>query len=587
MNINSVIIIGAGPAGLTAAHELVKNGISPIVLEKGDTVGGMARTVMYEGYRFDVGGHRFVTNIEAIQNLWETISGEDLIKVSRLSRIYYQKRFFRYPLYFSDVLTTLGVIESFLVLSSYFKSRILPCRQEDFFEQWVSNRFGERLYRAFFKTYTEKVWGIPGSKIRSEWAKQRIKGLSLTTVFLNALIGYQKSKSLTSEFYYPLQGPGMMWEGLKSAILSQGGEIRLNSEVVSLKHSNGRVVNVLCRHNENGVIEMPVHHIISSMPVNQLIARLDPKAPDDVLEAANRLEYRSFILVGLIIRKESLFQDQWLYIQDPEIQVGRIQNFKNWSPDMVADLRKTSLGMEYFCTEGDELWSKSDQDLIGLATKELASLGLVQREDITRGFVIRQSNAYPVYAEDHHKNLQVIRDFIGTIGNLQTIGRNGMHRYNNMDHSMFMGMLSAKNVTGERHHLWDYEETYPDVERKDMVAQRNFEKTVIQTFARMDTLALATAVGAVSGLFFFLLTLWLIMKGGDIVGPNLQLLGQYFIGYTVTLKGAFIAMGYGFVWGFVFGGLFGFFRNFCLSYYVYRAKKKAELLSLRDFFDQL
>ena len=587
MNNDSVIIIGAGPAGLAAAYELVKNGICPNVLEKGDMVGGMARTKTYKAYRFDVGGHRFITNIGAVQNLWETILGKDLIKVPRLSSIYYQKRFFRYPLYLSDVLTTLGTIESILILLSYFKSRSWPFREEKSFEQWVSNRFGERLYRTFFKAYTEKVWGIPCSKIRSEWAEQRIKGLSIVSVVLNALLGFQKSKSLINEFYYPLEGPGMMWEGFKSAILSQGGQIRLNSEAVSLHHANGRIVNVLCCINENEIIEMPVSHLISSMPIDQLIARLDPQAPDNVLEAANKLDYRSFILVGLIIEKKSLFPDQWLYIQDPKIRVGRIQNFKNWSLAMVPDPQKTSLGMEYFCTDGDELWSMSDSELIRLATKELAGLGLAQYKDILNGFVIRQPDAYPIYDEDHNEHLRVVRDFLGTIENLQTIGRNGMHRYNNMDHSMYTGMLSAKNVLGERHDLWDFEETHPDVVRKDVVSQRAFEETVIQTFVRMDKLALAIAVGAVSGLFFFLLTVWLIVKGGDIVGPHLQLLGQYFIGYTVTLKGAFIALGYGFFWGFLFGGLFAFFRNFFMAYYVYRAKKKAELLSFRDFFDQL
>jgi len=318
-----------------------------------------------------------------------------------------------------------------------------------------------------------------------------------------------------------------------------------------------------------------------------LIERLDPKVPDNVLEAASKLEYRSFILVGLIIDKESLFPDQWLYIQDPEMRVGRIQNFKNWSSAMVPDAKKTSLGMEYFCTDGDDLWSMSDTELIRLASRELADLGLARHEDILNGFVIRQPHAYPIYNEEHHEHLRVVRNYLGTIGNLQTIGRNGMHRYNNMDHSMYTGMLSAKNILGEKHDVWSFEETYPDVERKDVAAQRAFEKTVIKAFSRMDKLAFATAVGMVSGLFFFLLTVWLIVKGGDIIGPNLQLLGQYFIGYTVTLKGAFIALCYGFCWGFLFGGVFAFLRNFFLAYSVHRAKKKAEFFSLRDFLDQL
>ena len=467
MNNDLVIIIGAGPAGLTAAYDLVKNGISPNVLEKSDRVGGIARTITYKAFRFDVGGHRFVTNIEAIQHLWETILGKDLKKVSRLSRIYYQKRFFSYPLNFSDILATLGVIEGIKILLSYVKSRIQPYHEEKSFEQWVSNRFGMRLYHTFFKTYTEKVWGIPCSKISAEWAKQRIRGLSLFSVFLNALLGVGRSKSLIGEFCYPSEGPGMMWEGIKSFISDNGGKIRFNSEVVSLHHVNGYIINVSCRKNDNEMIKIPATHFISSMPINELIEKLDPKAPDDVLESAGKLEYRSFILVGLIIDKESLFPDQWLYIQDPRMRVGRIQNFKNWSSAMVPDTKKTSLGMEYFCSVGDDLWSMSDTALIRLASRELGDLGLSHHEDILNGFVIRQPYAYPIYDEDQNEHLRVVRKFLGTIRNLQTIGRNGMHRYNNMDHSMYTGMLSAKNILGERHNVWDFKETYPDVKRKN------------------------------------------------------------------------------------------------------------------------
>lgn len=584
---DSNIIIGAGPAGLAAAYELADRGRHPIVLEKGDMVGGMARTVMYKGFRFDVGGHRFITNIEEIQNLWESILENNLIRVQRLSRIYYRKIFFRYPLYFSDVLTTLGAIESFMAFSSYIKSRIFPYREESSFEQWVSNRFGEYLYRTFFKTYSEKVWGIPGSKIRSEWARQRIEGLSLASVFLNALTGYQKSKSLASEFYYPRLGPGMMWEGFKKDILKKGGDILLNSRAVSVHHAKARVVKLLYRQN-NDVVELPVSQIISSMPVNQLVAMLEPRAPDPVIKAADRLAYRSFIMVGLIIDREAVFPDQWLYIQDPEIRVGRIQNFNNWSPEMVPDHLKTALGMEYFCTIGDDLWSKSDQDLKDLASRELVYLGLLQYKDILDGFVIRQPDAYPVYGEDHQKNLKIIRDYLETIQNLQTIGRNGMHRYNNMDHSMYLGMLAARNITYDKiYNLWNHEETYPDIKTRKAPAGPGLEESVIRTFSRIDIFAFATAIGAVSGLFFFLITMWLIVKGGDIIGPNLQLLGQYFIGYSVTVKGSFIALVYGFIWGFIFGGMFAFFRNLFLSFYVYRIKHKAELLSFRDFFDKL
>ena len=588
MSNEPVVIIGAGPAGLAAAYELIKRGIRPIVLEKADKVGGIARTEIYKGYYFDIGGHRFFTKIEKINQLWQEMLGEDFLKVPRMSRIYYQDRFFNYPLTFFNALSNLGVIESLLILLSYFKARFCPYPEEETFEQWVSNRFGFRLYKTFFQTYTEKVWGIPCHKIGAEWAAQRIKGLSLIAAVSNALFGIQKAKSLISEFYYPLTGPGMMWQRFQEAVGAGGGQVRLNRKVVSLKRENGCIASVTCVEG-NKIMEIPARHVISSMPVTTLVALLDPKASDEVLEASRKLSYRAFIIVGLIVNKKDLFPDQWIYVHSPDVRAGRIQNFKNWSAAMVPDPEKTSVGMEYFCNQGDEIWTMSNAELIDLASRELSELGLAEIDDIINGFVVRQPNAYPIYDHEYNKHLKVIRDFLGAIDNLQTIGRSGMHRYNNMDHSMHTGMLAAQNIAGANHDPWEVneEKEYLEEDKKAEVEQLVCEKALARAFARMDKLAFATAAGSVSGLLVFLATIWLVIKGGDVVGPNLQLLSQYFAGYTVTVKGAFVAFGYSFFWGFLFGWAFAYLRNLFLAFYLYRVRKKAELLSLWDFFDHL
>ena len=586
MNDKPVLIVGAGPAGLAAAYELITRGVRPLVLEQTDTVGGLARTETYKGYSFDIGGHRFFTKIDRINRLWREMLGEDFLTVSRLSRIYYRGRFFNYPLGVLNALTNLGVIESFLILLSYLKSQVTPHRVEETFEQWVSNRFGQRLYRTFFKTYTEKVWGMPCHAIRADWAAQRIKGLSLFAAVANALLVKQRAKSLISEFSYPLRGPGLMWHRFEEAIIAGGGKVQLKSEVVSIPHAQGHLQSVVCK-NGHKTVEIPVRYVISSMPVTRLVARLSPKPPEDVLTAAGRLSYRAFIIVGLIVDKQDLFPDQWIYVHSPDVKVGRIQNFKNWSAAMVPDARKTSVGMEYFCTEGDAIWTMSNAALIDMAARELSTLGLARTDDVIDGLVVRQPHAYPVYDNDYSAHLSVIRDFLGRFDNLQSIGRNGMHRYNNMDHSMLTGMLAAQNFDGDRHNLWQVneEEAYLEEDRKAKEKRRHLEDVLVRSFARIDKLAFASAVGSVAGLLIFLATMWLVVKGGAVVGPNLQLLGQYFTGYTVSVKGAFIAFGYSFFWGFLFGWLFAYLRNFLLAYYLYRVKKRAELLTFKDFFD--
>lgn len=451
-----IIIIGGGPAGLTAAYELTKRGIHPLVLEKSDKVGGIARTETYKGYRFDIGGHRFYSKVGEIQILWQEVLGDQFIQVPRLSRIYYQGKFFDYPLSLGNTLANLGIFQSILILWSYLtaKGKALVQRPDpQTFEEWVTHCFGERLYKTFFKTYTEKVWGISCHKIQAEWAKQRIRGVSLKSAVINVLFGKNETKSMIKTFDYPLLGPGMMWEGFQGKVEQQGGEVRLNTRVVRLEREDKRIVRLITEENgEKNTLTS--EQFISSMPITLLIHRLEPPPPPEIIEAADSLSYRDFLIVALVVDAVDLFPDNWIYIHSPEVKVGRIQNFKNWSPAMVPDANKTCLGMEYFCNQGDEVWRLSEAELIKLATDELEKLGLAKGGKVEDGTVIRQLKAYPVYDRDYYLNLSVIRDYLSDFENLQTIGRNGMHRYNNQDHSMLTGLLAARNLLGETNDLW-------------------------------------------------------------------------------------------------------------------------------------
>lgn len=583
-----IAIIGAGPAGLSAAHELVRRDLTPVVFEKTGKIGGLARTESYKGFYFDVGGHRFFTKNQSIHRLWEGVLGEDFLKVPRMSRICYRGRFFNYPLEPVNALANLGLYDSCKIAWSYVKAQLKPFPKEDTFEQWVVNRFGRNLFETFFKTYTEKVWGIPTNEIQADWAVQRIKGLSVLSAVSNALLGNQNSKSLISTFYYPVNGPGMMWQRMAEVVEAGGASIDLNSEIIAVKHHDN-IINSIVSMGNSGLTETPIKHLISSMPITDLVGFFDPKPPDAVLLAANQLSYRGFLTVGLIVNRPQLFRDQWMYIHDPDVKVGRIQNFKNWSQAMVPDPAVTSLGMEYFCNEGDAIWQMSDRALMEMGAAELAKLGLGNGEDILDGFVIREPKAYPIYSFGYDKHVKVIQDFLAVFKNLQTIGRNGMYRYNNMDHSMLTGILSVENLFGRTHDLWQVNEERQYLEHDPGVAadQSQNDQAILQVFAKVDEVALAAAVGVVVGLFAFLATLWLVVKGGSPVGPHLKLLNQYFIDYTVSLKGAFIAFGYSFSWGFLGGWLFAYLRNFFLAIFVYRVRKKAELLSLRDFLERL
>ncbi len=457
---SKVVIIGAGPAGLTTAYHLQKlsSKHAPIVIESGDLVGGIARTESYKGFRFDIGGHRFFTKVGEVEEMWHEVMGDDFIIVPRKSRIYYRSKYYDYPLKIFNALSNIGVYESGRIMLSYAKWRVKPSRVEESFEQWVMNRFGGRLYMHFFRSYTEKVWGISPREIRADWAAQRIKNLSLYKAVVNAITGANSTTSLIEKFHYPRLGPGMMWEKVRDMVCARGGAVRMRSRATRLIWSEDRIEAVeVAERDADGAERVYVEradHVVSTMALTDLIAAFDPPPPEAVRAAAHRLRYRDFLIVTLILDHPDPFPDNWIYIHSPEVKVGRIQNFRAWSVDMVPNAHQASIGMEYFCHEGDGLWSMSDAELIALGAEELEKLGLAPRKSVIDGSVIRQVKAYPVYDEAYKDAVAVIADWLSQLTNFQTVGRNGLHRYNNQDHSMLTAMLAARNVIGESHDVW-------------------------------------------------------------------------------------------------------------------------------------
>ena len=449
------MIIGAGPAGLTAAYELSRSGFAATVLESSAVPGGLARTEHYKGYRFDIGGHRFFTKLKIVDEIWHELLGNDFLARPRLSRIFYNGRFFKYPLEPMDALSKLGLWESAACAASFLRVRLFPIRPEKTFDAWVSNRFGRRLFDTFFRTYTEKVWGIPCSEIDAEWAAQRIRGLDAITLIKQMLLPAPKDKgrmvkTLIDAFHYPRLGPGMMWEECARRVVNLGGTVLYNSPVERIEWEPQHVVAV----SASGGVRYAASQFISTMPIQQLLQAFDPSPPEEVLRAGARLRYRDFLTVALVLRRADVFPDNWIYIHDPAVKVGRIQNFKNWSPEMVPSQETTCLGLEYFCSQGDELWNLDDAELVRLAGRELAQLGIAGDAEIVDGTVVRVRQAYPVYDGEYQNCLATIRGFLSTLGNLQLVGRNGMHHYNNQDHSMLTGLLAARNVLGETHDVW-------------------------------------------------------------------------------------------------------------------------------------
>jgi protoporphyrinogen oxidase len=468
-----VFVIGAGPAGLTAAYCLTKQARSVIVIERDPIyVGGISRTVDYKGFLFDIGGHRFFSKSQEVVALWQEILPDDFIARPRLSRIYYNGKFFSYPLKAFEALLKLGVFTSAACMLSYAYAKVRPIAPARTFHEWVRNQFGERLFQIFFKTYTEKVWGMSCDEISADWAAQRIKGLDLTTAVLDGLKrslrfgrkpaaseGGETVKTLIESFQYPRKGPGMMWDAAAKKIRDQGGRLLLGRELVKLEFDEARNLWRIDVAANGGAHETyTARHVISSAPVRELVERIKP-VPISLLHA-RALRYRDFLTVALMVRKDELFPDNWIYIHDPSVKVGRVQNFRSWSPEMVPE-GMSCLGLEYFCFEGDGLWSAPDSELIDLAKKEVAQIGLVTADDVVDACVVRQAKAYPVYDEEYRDNVAAIRlDLEGSYPTLHMVGRNGMHKYNNQDHAMMTAMLTAQNIlAGERRYdVWNVNE---------------------------------------------------------------------------------------------------------------------------------
>lgn len=464
---SQVVVVGAGPAGLTAAFELIRRGRQPLVLEADEVVGGISRTVERDGWRFDIGGHRFFTKVAPVEAFWhEILPDEDFMLRPRKSRIYYQGKFYDYPLRAMNALTNLGVLESLRCVASYAWVRVHPPEDQSNFEGWVAARFGWRLYRHFFKTYTEKVWGHPGSEMGADWAAQRIKNLSLASAIVNALLPGRAGTDITSlieEFQYPKLGPGMMWERCAGKVVADGGRIEMRHRVVGIRRGPRGATSVVSAGPDGARREDPATAVVSTMPLSELVAAMDPPAPPEVVAAASDLEYRDFLTVALVVPADRVpWNDNWIYIHDASVRTMRIQNFGSWSPYLVKDGRNV-LGLEYTVDEGDEAWSAPDERLVEQGKDELGRLGLVEPSAVEAGYVVRMPKAYPYYDAGYHRNVETIRKWLeAEVPNVHPVGRNGMHRYNNADHSMYTAMLTVDNLFGASHDVWsvNVEEEY-------------------------------------------------------------------------------------------------------------------------------
>jgi protoporphyrinogen oxidase len=461
-----VVIIGGGPAGLTAGYLLSKEEVDVVVLEADPVyVGGISKTVTYKSFHFDIGGHRFFSKSKAVEDLWTEILPNDMLVRPRSSRIFYDGKFFSYPLKPIEALFKLGVFRSALCIISWMKARLFPLRNPRNFEEWVSNQFGKRLFNTFFKSYTEKVWGMSCKEISADWAAQRIKGLSLGSAIKNALIPQRYNgdrtkviKTLINSFRYPRRGPGMMWEACAKKMKTLGGRLEMGCRVTgcSYDEANGTWV-VQYEDRESNCHTIEADHIISSAPMRELVCGLSPSVSERTKRAAASLKYRDFITVMLILKDRHMFDDNWIYIHDPSVKVGRVQNFRSWSPEMVPEPDKVCYGLEYFCFEHDGLWDSSDNDLVELAKGELVKIGLATEGDLVDGCVVRQKKAYPVYDDDYARNVATIREELDTrYPNLHLVGRNGMHKYNNQDHAMMTAMLCVENILADTklYDLW-------------------------------------------------------------------------------------------------------------------------------------
>jgi protoporphyrinogen oxidase len=485
------LVLGAGPAGLTAGYLLARRGEPVTVLEASDSLGGLARTEVRDGYRFDLGGHRFFTKSPEVEALWMGLLGPELLLRQRLSRIYWRGRLIDYPLRIGDVVRKVGPAEVARSGVSYAAAHLRPRPRAETFEDWVSQRFGRRLFELFFRSYTEKVWGVPTSEIRAEWAAQRIRGLSLWRAARSAIgTGGSEVRSLIEEFHYPRLGPGQMWERMAGEITAAGGEVVLNAPVTGIQIEPGHAIEVRTTNDERRTAEA----IISSLPLRTLAAIAEPRPPAEVIEAAAGLRYRDFICVALVLDGEEPFPDNWIYVHEPDVRVGRIQNFRAWSSDLVPEPGRTCLGLEYFCFEGDDLWTAPDEELVGVAAAELDRLGLARSGAVMAGHVVRVAKAYPIYDAGYEGRLATMRAWLDGLEGLVQVGRNGLHRYNNSDHSMLTAMRAVENLCdGRAHDIWavNAESAYLEEGEVDQPPYRDAPET--PTMARPLAAEVATS----------------------------------------------------------------------------------------------
>jgi protoporphyrinogen oxidase len=603
-----VVVIGAGPAGLTAAYELGKHGLSSILLEASNQVGGISKTISYKDFRFDIGGHRFFSKVPMVNELWQEILGDDFLLRSRISRIYYNNTFFDYPLNLTNALAGLGPVETLWICFSYAKAKVFPRPNDENFKQYIINHFGTRLYQIFFKTYTEKVWGMPCDEISADWAAQRIKNLSLKEAVRNCLLGAGNGKNITSlieEFHYPRLGPGMMWERCEELVAGYGSQTLKGMSVERIRHQNGRVDCVSGRTENGESLDFEGSHFVSTMPLKELVEAMDPQPPEKVVQAAHGLRYRDYLTVVLVVNRESVFPDNWIYIHSPVVKMGRIQNYKNWSPYMVPNPSRTSLGLEYFLWDTDEEWTWSNERLIEFGIRECAQLGLINPREVEDGTVVRVQKAYPVYDHQYQDNVQMVRQYLGEFSNFQTIGRNGLHRYNNQDHSMVTGVYAARNIMGEHHDVWavNTEKEYHEEGRSALVnagdrmvptrvqvtveepISGDEEEIIQMVFAKLDPVALGVAVGVVSGFAIFIATAILLIKGGPVMGPNLSLLGHFLFGFKMTWGGALVGCLEGCLVGFAIGSSVASLRNWGMKAYAKLMRWRGEAASRHNLLD--
>ncbi|MBI3731839.1 MAG: NAD(P)/FAD-dependent oxidoreductase [Chloroflexi bacterium] len=459
---DQIVVIGAGPAGLTAAYELVKHGKTATILEADPVyVGGIARTVLYKGYRFDIGGHRFFSKSQEIMDLWQEVLGDDFLSRPRLSRWLYNGKFFDYPIKPLEILGVFGLLESFRMFLSYGWIKLFPIKPEVTLADYYINRFGRVLAKPFFIDYNDKLWGMPCNQLSPDFAKQRVKGISFISAIIDPVQQKLKwggkqdvVKSFIPEFKYPRYGPGQMWEKFRDLVVAAGDTLHMGTRVVKVRHDEQKILALETQNAKGQCEEYVGDYVISSMPLRKMILSMDPPPPPEVVEAAKSLKLRDFITVALIVNRKDLFPDQWVYLHDKGMKPIRMQNFNNWSPYLVPDPNTTCLGFEYVCARGDSLWQMTDPQLIEQATSDLVRTGFAKREDVMDGAVVRTVDVYPVYTLDYEAKVNVIRDYFRRFDNLlhyqiQQVGRSGMHRYNNSDHSMMTALLAVRNILGQ------------------------------------------------------------------------------------------------------------------------------------------